>query len=39
MPILSLDGLSISGVAWTFKLLSSKQRLAYGMLSYLPVDF
>jgi hypothetical protein len=37
MPI-SLDGLSFSGLTWTFKLLPSTQRPALGMLGYLPVD-
>jgi hypothetical protein len=39
MPIISLDGSSFYGLAWTFKSLSSKQRLAYGMPGHLPVDF
>lgn len=39
MPIISLDGLSFYGLAWPFKSLSRKQRLAYGMLGHLPVDF
>jgi len=39
MPSLSCDGLHFSGLAWTFKLLSSKhiQRPAYSMVGHSPV--
>ena len=42
MPVVSHDGLSCSGLAWTFKLLRyqvNTQRLARSMLSDSPVPF
>jgi hypothetical protein len=40
MPVVCLDGLSFSGLAWTFRLQSSKHtETAYGTIGYLPVHF
>jgi hypothetical protein len=39
MPTVSLDGLSFSGLSWTFKLPPSTQTPVYDMLRHLPVHF
>jgi hypothetical protein len=40
MPILSINGLSFSGLAWTFKLPPSKvQRTGHGMLGHWQLHF
>lgn len=37
MTVASSDGHSSNGLVWTFKMQTSKQRPAYGMLGHLPV--
>jgi hypothetical protein len=40
MPVMSCDGLSFSGIAWTFKLLPGKHKSpAYGKLGHPPRHF
>lgn len=40
MPVVSCDGLSFSGIAWTFKLLPSKcKNSAYGKFGHSPGHF
>jgi hypothetical protein len=40
MPILSLDDLSLYGLAWTFSCYQANTHTpAYGMLGHLPVHF
>ena len=40
MAVISLDGLSFSGLVWAFKLYQANiQRPAYAVLGHLPVSF